>query len=157
MKLLDQHEEVKYIFKRARIFMLAIFISLVLILIRVGYLQITQGKELLEKSRSNFTLPEKILPLRGDILSSDGKVLASTVPQFKVSVIPVFFAKHDEYQEKVARLASILNLSSEQEHRFIKKLRKCDYHCRYTTMEVKSELNKDEMMKISSDISGTRE
>lgn len=155
MKILDQHGEVKYIYKRAKIFMFVIFVSFLFILIRLGFLQLYEGDKLWERSRNNFTLPEKILPLRGKIISSDGKILASTVPQFKVSVVPVFFAKHDEYQEKVARLASLLSLSSEQEHRFINKLRKCDFHCRYTTMEVKSELSKKDIMKISSDISGT--
>lgn len=153
MRILNQTEEVKNIYSKSRILIYFICALFTVLLIRIGYLQIIKGEELFQKSRSNFILPEKIFPARGDIFTDDGKILATTVPAFKISVIPFFFYDKDNLQEQVSRLGSILSLNAEQEMQIETNLMGCKGRCRYLPFSIKEEIPKDDILSLSGYLS----
>lgn len=69
-----------------KIFILATTVCIVciLIVIRLGYLQINLTQNLLKKSQHNFLRYEKVNPLRGNIIDYTGKLLATNRPVINV-------------------------------------------------------------------------
>ena len=80
MRILNQTDEVKNIFRKTRPLIYIIFFSFLALLVRVFVLQVIHGDEFYGRSRDNFILSEKIFPARGEILFADGPVMASTEP-----------------------------------------------------------------------------
>ncbi len=153
MRILNQIEEVKGVFEKSRFLFLIILFSFLVILLRVGYLQLLKGEEFLKRSKNNFILSEKVFPARGDILSRDGKQLATTVPSFRISLVPIFFSKRSEIGENVERMASVLNLSSASSRKIQTELSGCRGRCRYLPLTVKDEMKKEEILALSSYLS----
>ncbi len=149
MRILDQQEEVRNIARKSRVLMGVIFVSLLLLSVRIGYLQLHRGGEHLQKSKNNYLLREKIFPARGDILTADGRTLATTSAQFRIQILPAFFAG-DEVEESSMRLASILGLPDRQVGELVEFLSTCRGRCRYTPVTVRDELPKNEMLRLSS-------
>ncbi len=150
MRILNQPKEVQHIFSRSKRILIVVFISFLILLARMAYLQIYKGDELYIQSKNNFILSEKILPARGDIVSADGKMLATTLPAFKISIIPVFFSSRDMIHDQVGRVASLLNFSLREKHNFEKKLTRCHGSCRYVPMTLKDEISKKNILKVAS-------
>jgi len=150
MKILNQNQEVKNIIEKTKVLKVVMLVTFVLLLSRLFYLQAIKGEDFFRRSRSNFTLTEKIFPPRGDIISSDGKLLATTMPSYKISVIPLFFTKIESINEQVDRIASVLDLSANEKMRFHKSLSECRGRCRYSTMLVKDEIPRDEIVRFAS-------
>ncbi len=71
---------------RARVYAVYIMFVLfsILILGRVIYLQYVRGDELKEKSKKRYVAEQELLPVRGNIYSSDGRLLSTTLPQFDI-------------------------------------------------------------------------
>ena len=92
--------------RRVRAMMAAMGFGLVCILARLWYLQIARGDDLLAASETNRTRLIRRVPPRGQILDSEGRVIATSRPRLVVSVVP------DEvkgYPESLVRLATLLN------------------------------------------------
>lgn len=65
-------------FESKNIFLLKVYtLALCIIVGRLFYLQINQGKRLFEQSKRNFTRTESLLSLRGNILDCHGNILAT--------------------------------------------------------------------------------
>ena len=150
MRILNQTEEVKNIYNKTRPLVYVILISFSLILLRIFVLQIIRGDEYYKRSRNNFILSEKIYPARGDILTYDDKILATTEPSFKISVVPVFFSKYEQITEQVDRLSSILDLSINERKRLVYKMKNCVGTCRHLPLVVKGEIPKKKILSYSS-------
>ena len=150
MRILNQTEEVKTIFKRTRPLIYAIMISFLVIILRVFILQVVRGDEFYGRSRDNFILSEKIFPARGDILFADGKIMSTTEPSFKISLIPIFFGKSEQFEEQVDRLSSLIELSKNEKQRLLSKLSGCYGRCRYLPIVVKDEIPKKKIFAYSS-------
>ena len=149
MRILNQADEVKNIFRKTRPLVYVIFFSFLALLVRVFVLQVIHGDEFYGRSRDNFILSEKIFPARGEILFSDGVVMASTEPSFKISVVPIFFAKSDQMEEQVDRLSSLIELSKNEKKRLLSKLEGCYGRCKYLPMLVKDEIPKKKILSYS--------
>ena len=65
MRILNQADEVKNIFRKTRPLAYVIFFSFIALLVRVFVLQVMRGDEFYGRSRDNFILSEKIFPARG--------------------------------------------------------------------------------------------
>jgi len=153
MRILNQTEEVKNIFLRTRKLVWIIIFSFFLLFARVFYLQIVKGHDLTEKSRDNFILSEKIFPARGDILSYDNKLIATTQPSFKISIVPLFFAEKEMVAEQIDRISSVLELNKNEISRLKKKMDRCHGRCKYMPMLVKNEIPRNRIFKYSSYLS----
>ncbi len=150
MKILNQNQEVKNISQKTGRLTYVIFFTFFLLFTRLAFLQLIRGESYSRQSRSNFTLTEKIHPPRGDILSSDGKLLATTQPSYKISVVPVFFSRRDNINEQIDRISSVLELSSNEKALFHKRLSACFGRCRYIPMLVKEDIHRDRIVRFSS-------
>ena len=100
-------EQVGSISKKIRIKweMLSLIIVLVLLSVRIGFIQFAQGEELKSRAYVQQTLDRKFNPKRGTIFDSTGKTalaVSSTVET--VSVTPTNINKED--REKIARAIS---------------------------------------------------
>ena len=99
--------------KKMRIFLFIIFITLILLIVRIGYIQLIQGKKLQELAYQQQSLDRKINPKRGTIYDSSKKyVLAVSSTVYTVTVNPTNIEK--ENKEKVAKaLSQIFELDYE--------------------------------------------
>ena len=90
-----------------------IFILMIALLGRVGYLQIIDGERLQTLATSNQILTETISAKRGNIYDSIGNALAISYETDKVYIDPTL--TEDNYKEFVAqKLGTILNVDSAQ-------------------------------------------
>ena len=149
MRILNQADEVKNIFRKTRPLLYVIFLSFVALLVRVFVLQVVHGDEFYGRSRDNFILNEKIFPARGEILFADGKLMASTEPSFKISIVPIFFSKDEPIEEQVDRLSSLIELSKNEKKRLLSKLEGCTGRCKYNPILVKDEIPKKKIFSYS--------
>ncbi len=74
--------------EKSRILILASFILLAVIGVRLFYLQVLHAAEFRELARSNFLRPEVIQAMRGMIRDRNGVLLASSIPSFTVTIDP---------------------------------------------------------------------
>lgn len=112
-----QHDRVR----RYAIFVMCIFAVL---LTRLWYLQIAKGAELLKESEMNRERKIRVAAPRGTIYDRNGRILATSRPQFVVSVVPEEFKKDPR---ALLRLASILRMQPEDLHDIIYKHREVPY------------------------------
>ncbi len=107
--------------KKMRNTLFIAFFIIIGLLIRLGYIQLWQGKELSSMAYQQQTLDRTINPKRGTIFDSTGKnVLAVSSTVETVTVNPGNIAKDDK--EKVARaLADIFELDYEKVLKKVKK------------------------------------
>ena len=107
--------------KKIRIFLFSVFIVFFLLIIRIGYIQLIQGKELQELAYKQQALDRKINPKRGTIYDSSKKyALAVSSTVYTVTVNPTNI--ENENKEKVAKiLTEIFDLDYEN---ILKKVKK---------------------------------
>ena len=90
--------------KRMRTTLFIMFLLMILLIVRLGYIQLIEGKELSRKAYEQQTLDRTINPKRGTIFDSTGQVLAQSSTVETVTVNPGNISKNDK--EKVARKLS---------------------------------------------------
>lgn len=74
-----------------------------------AYTQISQGDELMEKARKISLKDITVLPDRGNILATDGRILATSVPSYDVYMDPLAEGlKPDTFQNNIQGLAASL-------------------------------------------------
>ena len=99
--------------KRMRTTLFIMFLLMILLIVRLGYIQLIEGKELSRKAYEQQTLDRTINPKRGTIFDSTGQVLAQSSTGETVTVNPGNISKNDK--EKVARkLSEILEVDYEK-------------------------------------------
>lgn len=89
--------------KRLRISMGVGFLILILLIIRIGFLQFVQGAELKEEAARRQLASKTITPSRGTIYDSTGKALAISASVDTVSVNPseVKYSNGDEVNKEI--------------------------------------------------------
>ena len=92
--------------KKMRNTLFITFLILVCLIVRLGYIQLVQGKELSELAYEQQTLDRSINPKRGTIYDTNGTALAVSSTVETVTVNPGNIAK--ENKEKVAKKLSEL-------------------------------------------------
>ena len=107
--------------KKIRNFLFIIFITLILLIVRLGYIQLIQGKELQKLAYDQQSLNRKINPKRGTIYDSSKKyILAVSSTVYTVTVNPTNI--ESENKEKVAKaLSDIFELDYETTLKKVKK------------------------------------
>ena len=99
--------------KRMKIELFIFLILFVVLIVRIGYLQLVKGKELKQMAYEQQNLERTISPKRGVIYDSNGKILAVSSTVESVTVNPMNIK--DEDKEKVARaLSDIFELDYEK-------------------------------------------
>ena len=79
-------EEAKEYLPRFRIFYVTITLTVIIIIMRLWYLQIIKGTELREFSEKNRIKQNKIIAPRGLMLDRDGKILVENLPGFEAVI-----------------------------------------------------------------------
>ena len=107
--------------KKMRNTLFVSFLIIICLIVRIGYIQLIQGKELSELAYQQQTLDRKINPKRGTIYDATGKnILAVSSTVETVTVNPTNIT--DENKEKVANaLANIFELDYETVLKKVKK------------------------------------
>ena len=107
--------------KKMRNTLFVSFLIIICLIVRIGYIQLVQGKELSELAYQQQTLDRKINPKRGTIYDATGKnILAVSSTVETVTVNPTNIT--DENKEKVANaLANIFELDYETVLKKVKK------------------------------------
>lgn len=107
--------------KKIRILLFVTFAVLILLIVRIGYIQLIQGKELQQLAYEQQSLDRKINPKRGTIYDGSKKyVLAISSTVYTVTVNPTNI--EEENKEKVARaLTDIFELDYETVLKKVKK------------------------------------
>ncbi len=99
--------------KRMKIELFIFLILFIVLIIRIGYLQLVKGKELKQMAYEQQNLERTISPKRGVIYDSNGNILAVSSTVESVTVNPMNIK--DEDKEKVARaLSDIFELDYEK-------------------------------------------
>ena len=89
-----------------------IFILMIALLVRIGYLQFVDGQRLQIEATSQQTLTETISAIRGNIYDSTGNVLAFSYDTDKIYINPSSI-KEDSHKETISKaLGSILGIDS---------------------------------------------
>lgn len=92
--------------KRMRTMLFIVFLIVILLIGRIGYIQLIEGKKLSDMAYEQQTLDRAINPKRGTIYDCTGQVLAQSSTVETVTVNPVNIAK--ENKEKFAKKLSEL-------------------------------------------------
>jgi penicillin-binding protein 2 len=109
---------------RIRRYSVFVVFAFVVLLSRLWYLQIALGKEMLADSELNRKRLIRTRAPRGVIYDRNGKVLASSRPQFVVSAVPEELEAHPD---AFHTLCGILNLTPEELRKIMKKDRPAQF------------------------------
>lgn len=97
-----------------------VLVLLIILVIRIGYLQISQYEHYSTLAANNRIKVKPIAPIRGLIFSRDGVLLAENRPSFSLEIIP---EEIKEFEQTVERLKKIINIEETDIERY-KKLKK---------------------------------
>lgn len=136
-------EEAKEYLPRFRIFYVTITLTVIIIIMRLWYLQIIKGNELREFSEKNRIKQNKIVAPRGLMLDRDGKILVENLPGFE-AVISLQYTEDLEEMSQV--LAPILDM---EPSRIIAKVQKSKkQNGKFFPVRVKDNLSRDEVFRL---------
>jgi len=107
------------------LFFVGIVSILSLLFLRIGYIQIVKSNAFKQKSENYRERVVKIPPIRGKIISSDGKELATNKISYNLYINPSDLSKdNSERQKSLLYLAKILNYDYIDIEKFIQNNRK---------------------------------
>jgi penicillin-binding protein 2 len=107
-----------------RIFVFGIIIAVILIILilKIGYIQIIKNPVFKEQSATYREKVIRIPPIRGRIMSSDGKIFADSIVSYNIYLNPNELQKDLELrQKKLLYLAKVLNLDYFEIEKVIQK------------------------------------
>ena len=127
--------------KRMRIMLFVVLLIILALIVRLGYIQLINGKNLSEMAYEQQTLDRAINPKRGTIYDSTGQVLAQSSTVETVTVNPGNIDK--ESKEKVAKkLSSIFELDYEKTLKKVSKRSSIETIAKKVDKEKANELRK---------------
>ena len=127
--------------KRMRMMLFIIFLIIITLIGRLGYIQIIDGKKLSEMAYEQQTLDRTINPKRGTIYDATGQVLAQSSTVETVTVNPGNIKK--EEKEKVAKkLSEIFELDYEKVLKKVSKRSSIETIAKKVDKEKSDELRK---------------
>jgi len=98
---------------KLKAFMVTIFIILLILIIRIGFLQFIDGKNLKQKAFAQLSYTETISANRGSIYDSTGTVLATSYAADNIVIVPSKI-KDNEKDYTASMLATIFGLDSNE-------------------------------------------
>ena len=141
--LKDHFHETQIFNQRAIVAGVIMFVLLILLLIRLVYLQISNQEHYATLSDNNRVSIQPIAPTRGLIFDRNGVLLAQNLPSFTLEIIPEHVKDLDK---TLNHLAQLINISKEDLKRFHKNRRK---KRRFEGVPLRFRLNDEEVAKIS--------
>jgi penicillin-binding protein 2 len=110
---------------------------------RLYQLQILRGDEYKGRADENFVKELRVPADRGLMLDRNRRVLVDSRPSYDVALIPYFCGK--QCGEVVARLATMLSLSREEENRVRDHLKRSRGLERFRPFTVKVDIGRDDL------------
>ena len=95
---------------KLKAFLIFIFFSLSLLIIRIAFLQFIDGKKLKQQAFAQLSYTETISASRGSIYDSTGTVLATSYESDNIIISPSDFKKEGEKELSAAMLATLFEL-----------------------------------------------
>ncbi|MFZ5640271.1 MAG: penicillin-binding protein 2 [Bacillota bacterium] len=103
----------KTVERNLKIFMALVSVIFLVLIVRLGQLQLLHTQQFKTMSEENYIKPVTIPAPRGEIRDRNGQVMVKERPVYSVSY--VYLGKDEQQEEKVAaRLAGILNMKKEE-------------------------------------------
>jgi len=100
--------------KKIRWLFYIIVLGLLIISLRVGYLQIVKGKEFRQSAEENRVRIENIKASRGIIYDKNNKILAHNIPNFILNIIPADLpSENNERNIIFEKISSIIDIKSQ--------------------------------------------
>lgn len=127
--------------KRMRTVLFVTFVIIALLIARLGYIQLIDGKRLSEMAYEQQTLDRSINPKRGTIYDSTGQVLAQSSSVETVTVNPVNIKK-DDRERFAKKLSEIFELDYEKTLKKISKRSSIETIAKKVDKEKTDELRK---------------
>lgn len=134
----NHHQEVQLIVRRTMLALIAISILIILLLVRLAYLQIYKHDIYITQSTNNRLDYIPIEPTRGLIFDRNGTMLAENIPVFSLDVIPY---EVSDLKKTIRELKKIITLTTNDIHQFQKQLRQ---HRRFDEIPLKLRLTEKE-------------
>jgi len=122
-----------------------VVLSFAVILARLWYLQIYQGKILYRYSLENRLRREIIKAPRGMVFSRNNELLIHNVPSFDVTIIPQYLKLKPQV---LSKLAGILDMTSDQIDAILKKN---SSQARYRPVTIKKNISRKEVAVIETE------
>jgi penicillin-binding protein 2 len=146
--LIGREDEVRQFRDRVVLYYVATAVFLLLIALRLFFLQIVSGEELRRFSESNRLKKERLFPTRGVIYDRNGKVIVDNRAAFDV----ILLAQYYPFDEKTdARLAKALGMTPAELEKKIAKVRKTPT---FHPVLLKTDVSKDVLAAIETDKAG---
>ncbi len=101
MNIYESEELIQSNQSRAKKTFVIIFIFILIILVRLWFLQIIQGNKLRAFSDKNTIKEQKVQAPRGNFLDRNGQTLVTSRPGFRLSLDPSTFQKQHEFELKL--------------------------------------------------------
>ncbi len=127
------------------------FLMLLLIIVRLFYLQVYQADKFSTMADDNRISTRLLIPPRGEIVDRNGKILAGNRQNFQAMIVAEQTAS---IEDTLAKVKKILPISEDEEERIREDLKK---YRRFVPIKVKDRLNWEETSRIllaASDIPG---
>jgi len=131
------------------------FLAFLVLLSRLYHLQILRGEEYKGRADENFVKELRVPADRGLMLDRARKVLVDSRPSYDVVLIPYFCGKGCD--DVVARLATMLSLSFDEEQRVREHLATARGLVRFRPFTVKVDITRDDLDVVEAnriDLSG---
>ena len=102
-------------FKRIKILFYIITLGLIIILARVGYLQIIKGVEYRLSAEENRIRIENIRAARGVIYDQNKNILVHNIPNFTLNIIPADLPTNkDDLHKIIEKISTIIDITTEE-------------------------------------------
>ena len=143
LTLKDHFRESQIFNQRVLIASLIMFILLVLLLIRLVYLQISNQQYYSTLSENNRVSIQPIPPTRGLIFDRNGILLAQNLPSFSLELVPEHVP---DMKKTLARLSQLIEISDDDLEEFHDSLK---HRSRVEPVPLRFRLNDEEVARIS--------
>ena len=131
---------------RARIFVatMAVVVCLLLLALRLSYLQIVRHEDLKEQAENNRTAVVPVVPNRGLILDRNGVVLATNYSAYTLEITP---SKVASVEQTIEALTGVLEITPRDRKRF-KKLQ--EESKSFESLPIRTRLTDEEVAKFAA-------
>lgn len=122
----------------------AIGVAFAIFALRLVYLQVIQGDELLERSQRNSIRTERLTAPRGEIVDRKGRVLATTRPAFHLEVVP------SELRDPPRTLTILARLLGEEPERLRDSFGDPRGRARFQPVRLSADLDWERLARVES-------
>lgn len=137
--------------KRMLWFLLIVFLIIIALIVRIGYLQFVKGDEYRRLAIEQQTRDRIITPKRGAILDRNGKELAVSVSVETVSISPNIIKNNGNGEEIAEKLASVLEMEKEEILEKINKNSSYEFIKKKVDKEVCDKIREMELVGVNLD------